>query len=137
MARERVAHIDMAAGIMILWMMLGHINAKQIFLSTPDIYVFLSNFFFFFMPWFFYKSGMFFVPQEGRIMGGGEIAKAIRNMVYDRLYYIHFCSNIIEDFIFISFIAYSAIKICSVPKSCALQQAVVVSINFVCSYECL
>lgn len=75
MAKERVAHIDMASGIMILFMMLGHLNAKHIFLGDINLYTYLKRLFFFFMPWFFYKSGMFFVQQKRANIGGGKLLK--------------------------------------------------------------
>ena len=74
MAKERIAYIDMAAGIMILWMMLGHVSACGPNSSTPIFFYQLRRVFFFFMPWFFYKSGMFFssVPVSKMANGGGR-----------------------------------------------------------------
>lgn len=75
MPKGRIAHIDMAAGIMILWMMLGHIGASQLGYCTPKFVQFLGRFLFFFMPWFFFKSGMFFSLSAARITGGGKLLK--------------------------------------------------------------
>ena len=60
---------------MILWMMLGHVGASRLGYIVPDLIVFLRRIFFFFMPWFFYKSGMFRKPQGVRIIGGGKLLK--------------------------------------------------------------
>lgn len=84
MPKGRIAHIDMAAGIMILWMMLGHIGASQLGYCTPQFVQFLGRFLFFFMPWFFFKSGMFFSLSAARITGG-QIVKAIRGVVDNRI----------------------------------------------------
>lgn len=48
---ERKEYIDAVAGIMILWMMFGHLQqVTGVFLDYPNIL-------FFFMPWFYYKAG--------------------------------------------------------------------------------
>lgn len=52
--KERLSYIDDVAGIMIIWMILGHCTFFSGF-SVP-FYSVLG----FYMPWFFYKSGMFF-----------------------------------------------------------------------------
>ena len=44
-----------------LYPMLG----DEIFKHIPLLY--------FFMPWFFYKSGMLFAPKAARMMGGGKL----------------------------------------------------------------
>ena len=55
--KNRIEWIDAMSGVMILWMVLYHI-----FIFTGNKYssacVGLYKFFYFFMPWFFYKSGM-------------------------------------------------------------------------------
>ena len=55
---EREHYIDVIAGIMIFWMILGHCS----FFSHQSVpfYSLLS----FYMPWFFYKSGMFFASRD-------------------------------------------------------------------------
>ena len=65
---KRVKYIDLGAGLMILWMIIGHAiyaaSSVEILRgeSCPlkGISYFIPNFLFFFMPWFFYKSGQFF-----------------------------------------------------------------------------
>lgn len=49
--QERKVYIDAVAGIMILWMVLGHLQqVTGLSLDYPNIL-------FFFMPWFYYKAG--------------------------------------------------------------------------------
>lgn len=90
MKKERIEYIDLGAGLMILWMIIGHAvgaaSCMEITLNNlwdvtdasliPEgihAYIdydgkihgmglpnFIPNIFFFFMPWFFYKSGQFF-----------------------------------------------------------------------------
>ncbi len=74
MGKDRVAYIDMAAGIMILWMMLGHVSGSRLEFTTPSFYGMMRRLFFFFMPWFFYKSGMFFFTRPVSVIAnrGGK-----------------------------------------------------------------
>ena len=90
MTQERISYIDLGAGIMILWMILGHafsashwmeIGLHELWNVTdaslipegvhakigPDgkiramgMSAYIPSVLFFFMPWFFYKSGQFF-----------------------------------------------------------------------------
>lgn len=90
MTNERISYIDLGAGIMILWMVLGHTvgTATGMEIALHDLWQvtdaslipegvhaiinregkiqgmglgsFIPSFLFFFMPWFFYKSGQFF-----------------------------------------------------------------------------
>ena len=57
--KARVAYIDIAAGIMIIWLLIYHalwpMYKSDVLCAVP--------FLFFFMPWFFYKSGYFFSPK--------------------------------------------------------------------------
>lgn len=55
---KRLSYIDNVAGIMIPWMILGHCSLFSGF-GIPG-YSILS----FYMPWFFYKSGMFFKTRN-------------------------------------------------------------------------
>lgn len=64
---DRKEYIDAIAGLMILWMIVGH--SQQIAgheFGYPNIL-------FFFMPWFYYKSGMLSKPKvfRGASEGGG------------------------------------------------------------------
>lgn len=67
MLQKRIPYIDLAAGIMILWMIIYHAFCYTSGVSfgrseeSPCIsFPYLS----FFMPWFFYKSGQFFEKRS-------------------------------------------------------------------------
>lgn len=53
----REPHYDMAAGIMLAWMILGHIASHASF--DCGLIKILNQYLSFFMPWFFYKAGRF------------------------------------------------------------------------------
>lgn len=55
---KRERYIDVVAGIMISWMILGHCC----YFSKFDLS--FGKFLAFYMPWFFYKSGLFFSPKN-------------------------------------------------------------------------
>ena len=71
--RER--YVDVIAGIMIAWMILGHCR----FFSgiSLSFFKFLS----FYMPWFFYKSGMFFTAKNPKQLIKKDTAKLLRYFV--------------------------------------------------------
>lgn len=62
MTTQRLPHIDMAAGLMVLWIILGHTNSVIYFIA-PDHQLYYPQVFFFAMFWFFYKSGSFFTKR--------------------------------------------------------------------------
>ena len=70
MVKERISYVDLGAGLMILWMILGHACMAAGFVGIPTrhsgITDYVPNFLFFFMPWFFYKSGKFFSKRDFR-----------------------------------------------------------------------
>lgn len=57
MPNKRIDYIDMAAGIMLTWMILGHIASHA---SYSGRFFNIGPCLSFFMPWFFYKAGMFY-----------------------------------------------------------------------------
>lgn len=61
--KKRESHLDIVCGIMIVYMIFMHCvqwaNAADFSISSI-----LGNTFFFFMPWFFFKAGMFFNPDK-------------------------------------------------------------------------
>lgn len=69
--KQRNTAIDMAAGLLIIVMMMGHVMQGAGVYGTQ--YYEPLNWFFFFMPWFFFKAGMFHKPQSVNkcITGGG------------------------------------------------------------------
>lgn len=65
---ERKEYIDVVAGIMILWMMFGHL------LQVSGFQLDYPNILFFFMPWFYYKAGALSkerTMREAANIGGG------------------------------------------------------------------
>lgn len=72
MGDNRKEYIDAVAGIMILWMMFGHLQ------QVTDWYLDYPNILFFFMPWFYYKAGALSKKRTLREIantGGGKFAK--------------------------------------------------------------
>lgn len=56
---KRNESIDSIAGIMILYMVFTHV-CQHYHWEHTTIYIVMEHFLFFFMPWFFFKAGMFF-----------------------------------------------------------------------------
>ena len=78
---ERDKSIDAVAGMMIIVMVVGHCVAEG-YLKT---FINVLNFF---MPWFYYKSGMFYRVQSNLecIIGGGqEITSSLHQIHIFRL----------------------------------------------------
>ena len=50
---RRTEYIDMAAGMMLAWMILGHTAS---YASYKGDFLVAGNFLSFFMPWFFFKE---------------------------------------------------------------------------------
>lgn len=88
MQKERVEHIDIAAGIMILWMMIGHCGVPGTLYGQ-----YLHRLLFFFMPWFFYKSGLFFSCSnvaEVANRGGRKLLKSFA--IWSIVGYVVYCA---------------------------------------------
>lgn len=75
---KRINYIDAVAGLMIFWMILGHCCYFSHY--SLFFYKFLS----FYMPWFFYKSGLFFSPKRQGDLLRKDVFKFIR-------YYAVYC----------------------------------------------
>ena len=60
--QNRLLHIDIAASIMILWVLVFHalqpVWESEVIAHIPWL--------FYFMPWFFYKAGLLFSPKEDK-----------------------------------------------------------------------
>ncbi len=72
----RSRHIDLAAGILMLWIITFHaVNGSKVFgdVDARVVIPFLT----FSMPWFFYKSGSFFRPGRGGNGMGRDIKKLL------------------------------------------------------------
>lgn len=68
MSKERIVYLDIAAGIMTIWVMV--FNAIYPMYNTDELKVF--PWLYYFMPWFFYKAGVMFRPKDMKdeIRGG-------------------------------------------------------------------
>ena len=55
---KRVGHLDLGCGILIIWMIYGHLLGQLNMLDSP-LYIYPRYALGFCMPWFFFKSGMF------------------------------------------------------------------------------
>ena len=102
--KERQAHIDMAAGVMLAWMILGHVASHASYHGT---FLQIGNYLSFFMPWFFYKAGIFykFKPLKDRRIGGGKkllVPFVIYSLIGQLFYYI--CLIVEHNVTFRSFI---------------------------------
>lgn len=77
----RKQDIDAVAGLMILWMVIGHLRQVCGYeWQSPNIL-------YFFMPWFYYKAGMLWKDGDVRNVatrGGAKTTKAIRGVCTGR-----------------------------------------------------
>jgi fucose 4-O-acetylase-like acetyltransferase len=60
---RRIKYLDAIAGLLIVRMILGHMF-QCCYLTGTNTYYWMNLLFSFFMPWFFYKSGMLFTPNN-------------------------------------------------------------------------
>ena len=101
---NRIAYIDVGAGIMIIWMIVYHAISFSLNIQLLDyegvmdvnsipehLYVFVGKngqlipknvcvifpYLYFFMPWFFYKSGQFFVKRETKELWKKDVRKLL------------------------------------------------------------
>ncbi len=82
----RIGYIDVVAGLMIAWMILGHCT----FLSHYQLS--FHKYLGFFMPWFFYKSGIFFSVKDQTIILKRDASKLLRYFcVYSLIGWIVWC----------------------------------------------
>lgn len=72
---SRKQYIDVIAGIMIAWMILGH--CRFFANTTLPFFKFLG----FYMPWFFYKSGMFFTAKNQKQLLKKDATKLLRYFI--------------------------------------------------------
>ena len=107
MTKERISYIDLGSGIMILWMILGHTCMAAGFTGTPAreswISDYVPNFLFFFMPWFFYKSGQFFYKRNTKELWNKDWKKLINIfLVWSAIGYISYLFSLVvyDDFTF-------------------------------------
>lgn len=72
--RERILWLDLASGVLICFMVFGHIYTPAFSGDILEAFPFMS----FFMPWFFFKSGAFFRPADGRSLFSHDFNKYIK-----------------------------------------------------------
>ena len=87
---ERKEHIDLAAGIMLTWMILGHIASHA---SYDGIFPTIGRYLSFFMPWFFYKAGLFYKEKSfaANLNGGAKkllVPFVIYSLIGQVFYYV-------------------------------------------------
>lgn len=71
--RERILWLDLASGVLICFMVFGHVY-NTAFGDLLEVFPFMS----FFMPWFFFKSGVFFKPTDRRSLFSHDFNKYIK-----------------------------------------------------------
>ena len=82
----RIGYIDVVAGVMIAWMILGHCSHFSHYRFF--FYKYLS----FYMPYFFYKSGMFFSVKNQTLLLKKDTSKLLRYFcVYSLIGWIVWC----------------------------------------------
>lgn len=104
MKQARVEHIDIAAGLMLTWMVLGHIASHA---SYNSAFFSIDKYLSFFMPWFFYKAGLFYTekPFNKSLLGGAKkllIPFVVYSLIGQMFYYI--CLLVENNISFRSFI---------------------------------
>lgn len=82
---NRKAYVDLASGIMTVWVLYFHalypILDGKVLNNVPWLY--------FFMPWFFYKSGMFFSPKDFRTEWKNGLNKLIKTyLIWSAIGYV-------------------------------------------------
>lgn len=84
---SREKYIDVVAGIMIAWMILGHCK----YFSHIDLS--FHKYLGFYMPWFFYKSGMFFTPKQWNALMKKDAQKLLHSfVVYSLIGWVVWCT---------------------------------------------
>jgi len=63
MDNKRLTYIDLGAGVMVLWIIMGHAVSVVSF-TPPENQLQLPLTLFFALFWFFYKSGQFFSKSD-------------------------------------------------------------------------
>ena len=112
--KQRYNYIDALSGILIIHMILGHIM-QWASLKDSIFYIWSQRLLFFFMPWFFFKSGMFFKEQKNSSILKNSYKKLIIPLIVfsvlglpyywlklyinDDLNFIHYILSPIKSFI--------------------------------------
>ncbi|MBQ0088570.1 MAG: acyltransferase [Prevotellaceae bacterium] len=77
MSENRLKYLDLASGIMIVWLLLYH----ALYPMVGDNISGKIPFLYFFMPWFFYKSGMMFHLSNSKKLLKKDYSKLIRTFI--------------------------------------------------------
>lgn len=93
----RQSHLDVICGILIVYMVFYH--CLQCANVTDSIYAKISGrFFFFFMPWFFFKAGMFFKRQltiNALKLGVDRLIRPY--IIFSLIGYVFYCAKLFLD----------------------------------------
>lgn len=90
MKKQRDIHMDVVTGIMLIYMVFLHLH-NSIGIASFTYYIYA---FFFFMPWFFYKAGVFYKQKDISI----ELNSSIRRLILPFTYFTFYgviCQSII------------------------------------------
>lgn len=88
---ERNKAIDSAAGILITYMVFTYI-CQHFGYEQSTIYMALEHIFYFFMPWFFFKAGMFFKMEDYQTLFKKSCTRLIRPFIlYSLIGHICYC----------------------------------------------
>lgn len=89
---NRNESIDTAAGIMILYMIFTHV-CQHYHLENSTVYITCEHLLYFFMPWFFFKAGMFFKIGENKEVINKGIRRLLKPFIlYSLLGHISYCT---------------------------------------------
>lgn len=88
---ERNKAIDSVAGILITYMVFTHF-CQHFGYERSTIYMALEHIFYFFMPWFFFKAGMFFKMEDYQTLFKKSCTRLIRPFIlYSLIGHICYC----------------------------------------------
>lgn len=88
---ERNKAIDSVAGILIIYMVFTHV-CQHFGYEQSAIYMALEHIFYFFMPWFFFKAGMFFKIEDSKTLFNKSYTRLICPFIlYSLIGHICYC----------------------------------------------
>lgn len=93
---QRDTSLDMISGLLIIHMILGHCFQRA---GAIDSWFYRQmEYLYFFMPWFFYKNGMFYHPLSLKQTAFGGIKRLLKPFVlYSFIGHILYCLKILID----------------------------------------
>ena len=93
---QRDASLDMISGLLIIHMILGHCLQRT---GAMDSWLYHKmEYLYFFMPWFFYKNGMFYHPSSLKQTAWGGVKRLLKPFVlYSFIGHILYCLKIWID----------------------------------------